>query len=162
MSLGTGLAVTVLLLVLNGFFVAAEFALLASRRHRLEQLVADGKRGAKSALAGSRELSLMLAAAQLGITMASLGLGIISEPAIASAMEPTIVGFGLPSGAAHVVAVIIALSIIVFLHMVVGEMAPKSWALTHPETAALLLSWRSAARRAEHTHDSIAPALEER
>lgn len=141
MSTATALGVTALLLVLNGFFVAAEFALLAARRHRLEQLVADGKRGAKAALAGSRELSLMLAAAQLGITMASLGLGIISEPAIANALEPSIVSLGLPSGAAHVVAVIIALSIIVFLHMVVGEMAPKSWALTHPETAALQLSF---------------------
>jgi CBS domain containing-hemolysin-like protein len=140
-STGASLLITAVLLLLNGFFVAAEFALLSARRHRLEQLVVDGKRGAKAALAGSRELSLMLAAAQLGITMASLGLGIISEPAIADALDPTIVGLGLPSGLAHVIAVVIALSIIVFLHMVVGEMAPKSWALTHPETAALRLSW---------------------
>ena len=82
----------------------------------------------------------MLAAAQLGITMASLGLGIIGEPAIAYSIEPLLESTGLPSGASYVVAFVIALSIVVFLHMVVGEMMPKSWAITHPETAALRLA----------------------
>ena len=68
------MGITGVLLILNGFFVAVEFALLAVRRHRLEQLVSDGRRGSRAALAGSRELSMMLAAAQLGITMASLGV----------------------------------------------------------------------------------------
>ena len=81
MSLGAGLA-AVALLAANGFFVAAEFALLASRRSRIEQLAADGDRRALHALAGIRELSLMLAGAQLGITMASLGLGAVAEPAL--------------------------------------------------------------------------------
>jgi len=140
MSIGLALGITLVLLILNGFFVAAEFALLAARRHRLEQLASDGRRGSRAALAGSRELSMMLAAAQLGITMASLGLGIVSEPALADLVEPSIVSVGLPAGLAHVVAIAFALAIIVFLHMVVGEMAPKSWALTHPETAALALA----------------------
>lgn len=140
MSTGLALLITVVLLALNALFVAAEFALLTARRHRLEQFASEGRRGARAALAGVRELSLMLAAAQLGITMASLGLGIIGEPAIAHALEPLLEATGLPSGASYVVSFAIALSIIVFLHMVVGEMMPKSWALTHPETAALKLA----------------------
>jgi CBS domain containing-hemolysin-like protein len=139
-STGLALGVTVTLLILNGFFVAAEFALLTARRHRLEQLVSDRRRGSRAALAGSRELSMMLAAAQLGITMASLGLGIVSEPALAQLFDPYIAATGLPEDFAHVLAVTVALAIIVFLHMVVGEMAPKSWALTHPETTALSLA----------------------
>lgn len=140
MSTPVALIVTVALLGVNALFVASEFALLTARRHRLEQLVSEGKRGAASALAGVRELSLMLAAAQLGITMASLGLGIIGEPAIAHLLEPLLEATVLPSGVSYVIAFVVALSIVVFLHMVVGEMMPKSWALTHPETAALKLS----------------------
>lgn len=140
MSTGLALLVTVGLLAANALFVAAEFALLTARRHRLEQLAADGRRGAAAALAGVRELSLMLAAAQLGITMASLGLGIIGEPAIAHALEPGLQAVGLPAAVSYGIAFAIALSIVVFLHMVVGEMMPKSWAITHPETAALRLA----------------------
>jgi len=134
------LTITVVLLAANALFVAAEFALLTARRHRLEELVADGRRGARSALAGVRELSLMLAAAQLGITMASLGLGTVGEPAIAHVLEPLLEATGLPDGLTHVVAFAVALSVVVFAHMVLGEMMPKSWALTHPETAALVLA----------------------
>lgn len=140
MSTPIALLVTAALLLVNALFVAAEFALLTARRHRLEQLVADGRRGARSALDGVHELSLMLAAAQLGITMASLGLGIVGEPAIAHALEPILEAIGLPGGLTHAVAFAVALSAVVFLHMVVGEMMPKSWAITHPETAALRLA----------------------
>lgn len=140
MSTPIALLITVALLAANALFVAAEFALLTSRRHRLDQLAAEGRRGAKPALAGVRELSLMLAAAQLGITMASLGLGIIWEPAIAHVLEPLLEATGLPSGVSYGVAFVVALSIVVFLHMIVGEMMPKSWAITHPETAALRLA----------------------
>jgi len=136
------IAVAVVLLAANGFFVAAEFALLAARRSRIEQLAADGDRRARHALAGLRELSLMLAGAQLGITMCSLGLGIIAEPAVASVIESALEGTGLsiPAGVRHGIAFTVALSIVVFLHMVVGEMAPKSWAISHPERSALLLA----------------------
>jgi CBS domain containing-hemolysin-like protein len=136
------LLLAVVLLALNGFFVAAEFALLAARRSRIEQLAAEGDRRAQHALSGLRELSLMLAGAQLGITMCSLGLGIIAEPAVAGLFEGWMhdLGIDLPSGITHAIAFALALSIVVFLHMVVGEMAPKSWAISHPEESALLLA----------------------
>jgi CBS domain containing-hemolysin-like protein len=135
------LGLAVVLLALNGFFVAAEFALLASRRSRIEQLAADGSRAAKSALAGIRELTLMLAGAQLGITMCSLGLGLVAEPAVANIFEGL---FGrvdvLSDTVSHIIGFAVALSIVVFLHMVVGEMAPKSWAISHPEASALKMA----------------------
>ncbi len=136
-----GIGIAVVLLALNGFFVAAEFALLASRRSRIEQLAADGDRRARHALAGLRELTLMLAGAQLGITMCSLGLGAVAEPAVAGVIEGALgEAFNLTDTARHIIAFAIALSIVVFLHMVVAEMAPKSWAIAHPEKSALLLA----------------------
>jgi CBS domain containing-hemolysin-like protein len=134
MALGVGL------LFANGFFVAAEFALLAARRSRIEQLAAEGNRAAAHALAGLKELSLMLAGAQLGITMASLGLGAVAEPALAAVFEHFLEGFDLPAPVIHGIAFTVALSIVVFLHMVVGEMAPKSLAISNPERSALLLA----------------------
>ncbi|HSM65375.1 MAG TPA: hemolysin family protein [Ilumatobacteraceae bacterium] len=135
------LGLAVVLLALNGFFVAAEFALLASRRSRLEQLAAEGDRRARHALAGLRELTIMLAGAQLGITMCSLGLGAVAEPAVARIIESALgEWFTLSDTASHVIAVTIALSVVVFLHMVVAEMAPKSWAIAHPEKSSLLLA----------------------
>ncbi|MFN3257700.1 MAG: hemolysin family protein [Ilumatobacter sp.] len=135
------LLIALVLLALNGFFVAAEFALLASRRSRIEQLAADGNKKAKSALQGIRELTLMLAGAQLGITMCSLGLGIVAEPAVAAAIEGALgEWFTLSDTVTHVIGFGLALSLVVFLHMVVGEMAPKSWAISHPESSALRLA----------------------
>lgn len=139
MNLSAALA-AVALLAANGTFVAAEFALLAARRSRLEQLAADGRRGAAHALAGVRELSLMLAAAQLGITMCSLGLGAVAEPAVEDGLARLLGLAGLPPAATHAVAFALALALVVFLHMVVGEMAPKSWAISDPERSALLLA----------------------
>ena len=137
----TAIVVSLAMLVLNGFFVAAEFALLASRRSRLEQLEAEGDRRAAHAVAGVRELSLMLAGAQLGITMASLILGASAEPAIAHGLE-VLIGRGeiIPEALVHGISFTIALAIVVFLHMVVGEMAPKSLAIADPEAAALVLA----------------------
>ncbi|HEU4954291.1 MAG TPA: CNNM domain-containing protein, partial [Gemmatimonadales bacterium] len=140
MSLQTGLLLTLLLLAGNGFFVAAEFALVAAKRPRLERAAAEGSRAARSAVAGIRELSLMLAGAQLGITMCSLGLGVVSEPVIADTLTPPFHGLGLPEAAAHAVAFVIALALVTFLHMVIGEMAPKSWAIARPERSATLLA----------------------
>lgn len=137
----TGIGIAVLLLALNGFFVAAEFALLAARRSRIEQLAADGDRRARHALAGLREITLMLAGAQLGITMCSLGLGAVAEPAVAGIIEGVLgAAFSLSDTTRHIIAFSIGLSIVVFLHMVVAEMAPKSWAIAHPEKSALLLA----------------------
>jgi CBS domain containing-hemolysin-like protein len=140
MNTTTALLLSLVLLILNGFFVAAEFALVASKRHRLEQEARAGSRAAKAALAGSRQLSLMLAGAQLGITLCSLGLGALAKPAIADLLDPLFVAIGLPEQASYIVAFILALTLVVFLHMVVGEMAPKSWAISHPERSALLLA----------------------
>ncbi|MGP3969810.1 hemolysin family protein [Streptomyces sp. 6N223] len=136
----TALAVTFGLLIASGFFVAAEFALTAAKRHRLEQAQAEGRRGARAALAGSHELSLMLAGAQLGITVCTLGLGSISEPAIAHQIDPWLERAGLPLGLTHGISFLLALTLVVFLHMVVGEMAPKSWSISHPERSAMLLA----------------------
>ncbi|MGX1134468.1 CBS domain containing-hemolysin-like protein [Streptomyces glaucescens] len=140
MSFPTALFVTVLLLIGSGFFVAAEFALVAAKRHRMEKAAAEGRRGAGAALAGMRELSLMLAGAQLGITVCTLGLGSVSKPAISHELDPLLHRLGLPSAVGYGVAFAVAMIVVVFLHMVVGEMAPKSWAIAHPERSAMLLS----------------------
>ncbi|WP_112261245.1 hemolysin family protein [Lentzea terrae] len=131
--------ISLVLLALNGFFVAAEFALIAAKRHRLEQ-AAETSRAARAAVAGVRELSLMLAGAQLGITLCTLGLGALAKPAVADLLEPALRWTGLPDAFAYGVAFAISLVLVVFLHMVVGEMAPKSWAIAHPERSALILA----------------------
>ncbi|MEV6074521.1 MULTISPECIES: hemolysin family protein [unclassified Streptomyces] len=140
MSFPVAVLITVLLLIGSGFFVAAEFALVAAKRHRMEKAAAEGQRGAGAALAGMRELSLMLAGAQLGITICTLGLGSLSKPAISHRIDPLLVDLGLPSGLSYGIAFALAMLIVVFLHMVVGEMAPKSWAIAHPERSAMLLT----------------------
>lgn len=141
MSTPAALVLAVALLVANGFFVAAEFALLAARRPRIEQLAAQGDRRARHAAAGIRELSLMLAGAQLGITICSLGLGAVAEPAIARLIETALAGVvELPDAVLHGIGFGFALAIVVFLHMVAGEMAPKSWAISHPESSVLALA----------------------
>ncbi|MDX3382875.1 hemolysin family protein [Streptomyces niveiscabiei] len=140
MSFPMALFVTLSLLVGSGFFVAAEFALVAAKRHRMEKAAAEGQRGADAALAGMRELSLMLAGAQLGITVCTLGLGSVSKPAISHELDPLLRDLGLPSALSYGIAFAVAMIVVVFLHMVVGEMAPKSWAIAHPERSAMLLS----------------------
>lgn len=136
------LVAAVLLLVANGFFVAVEFALLASRASRLQPMVKDGADpGAAAALEAVRDLQPQLAGAQLGITMASLGLGYVAEPAVASLLESAIEAVvHLPSGVLHTISFLIALTIVVVLHMVVGEMVPKNLAIANPERVARLLA----------------------
>ncbi|MEU4443582.1 hemolysin family protein [Actinosynnema sp. NPDC050801] len=139
MSTTWSLFVSLLLLAANAFFVAAEFALMAAKRHRLEE-AARTSRAARAALAGVRELSLMLAGAQLGITLCTLGLGALAKPAVADLVDPLLLAVGLPSGLSYAISFTISLVLVVFLHMVIGEMAPKSWAISHPERSALLLA----------------------
>lgn len=129
--------VMVLLLAANGFFVAAEFAYITARRNVLEQ---KSTPGARIAVGLNRNLSLSLTAAQLGITMASLGLGAVAEPAVAHMLEGLLGFVPLPDQAIHVVALVIALLVVVFLHMVVGEMAPKNIAISNPERSASALA----------------------
>jgi CBS domain containing-hemolysin-like protein len=126
------------LLMINGFFVAAEFALTASRRHALEERTG---RGARAALSLMGDLSLSLAGAQLGITVASLLLGLVAEPAVSALIEATVGAVvAMPVGVLHTVGFVVSLVIVVFLHMVVGEMAPKNIAITDPERAAVWLA----------------------
>ena len=134
------LVLSVVLLIANGFFVGAEFALVAARRSRIEALAAEGSTSARLALKSLHELSVMLAGAQLGITMASLGLGAVAEPAVAHLLEGVLHPLGIPESAIHTVALVIALAIVVFLHMVIGEMAPKNIAIAEPDRTALLLA----------------------
>jgi CBS domain containing-hemolysin-like protein len=140
----TLLLLSLALLAFNALFVAAEFAFVSSRRHRLEEMAAAGNRmvriAAKSAVGGGRQLSLMLAGAQLGITLCTLGLGQVTEPALEHTLEPLFGAIGVPESLRLPISLTLALALVTFLHMVIGEMAPKSWALTHPERAALLLT----------------------
>jgi CBS domain containing-hemolysin-like protein len=126
--------VIVVLLGVNGFFVALEFALVGSRRSRLEPLAAAGDRAAQRGLEDMRDLSIQLAGAQLGITIASLILGLVGEPAMAHLLEgPVSLIPGVPDAWAHGVAGVIGILIVVFAHMVMGEMVPKNLTLAHPE-----------------------------
>ncbi|MEX1164908.1 MAG: hemolysin family protein [Nitriliruptor sp.] len=136
----TAIAIGVVLLVLNGGFVAAEIALLAARRTRVEEAADAGDARAVRALASLRELSITFSGAQLGITMCSLGLGAVAEPAVASLFAGWLSDTSLPAGAVPVLAVVFALTIVVFLHMVVGEMAPKNLALARAEDVAFALA----------------------
>jgi CBS domain containing-hemolysin-like protein len=129
----------VVLLLANGFFVAYEFAVVGSRRTKLEPLVAEGDKRARRALAAVSEVNEQLSGAQLGITMASLGLGAVAEPALAQLLQGAFAWTGMGEAVAHTVAFIVALTIVVFLHMVVGEMVPKNIALTEPEKTLLSL-----------------------
>ncbi len=133
------IAVVTLVLV-NGLFVAAEFALVGSRRSRLQALADDGSRGARWLLrifdrpAGKDSY---IAVAQLGITLASIGLGMYGEPAIAHWLYDPFESIGLSETAAHMIGFVVALSVITYLHVVVGEMIPKALALAAPESTSL-------------------------
>jgi magnesium and cobalt exporter, CNNM family len=124
----------VVLIVLNGFFVAAEFALVRSRRSRMEEL-AESSRGARLALREMEHIDQYLSAAQVGITMTSIGLGFLGEPAIAKLLEPAFGGIA-SHGVAVVISIAIAYLIVTSLHVVVGEQAPKMVAITRAESVA--------------------------
>ena len=138
MSDWAGILLTVFLLAANAFFVGAEFALISARRSQIEPRAQAGSRMARTTLKAMEKVSLMMAGAQLGITMASLGLGAVSEPALAHLMEPVFHDLGLPDAWLHPVAFVIAMTIVVFLHVVVGEMVPKNIAIAGPDRAALI------------------------
>jgi CBS domain containing-hemolysin-like protein len=129
-----------LLLLLNSFFVGAEFAVISARRSQIEPLADAGRRAARTTLWAMEHVSLMLACAQLGITVSSLGLGAVAEPAIAHLLGVPFGAVGAPPELMHPVAFAIALCAVIYLHVVVGEMVPKNLALAGPERAALLLA----------------------
>ncbi|WP_306364912.1 hemolysin family protein [Nocardia sp. CC227C] len=139
--MGDWLAVllTVFLLLGNAFFVGAEFALISARRDRLEALAAQGKRSATTVIEAAQNLSMMLAAAQLGITICSILLGRVGEPAVAHLLERPFHLLGVPDQLLHPIAFAVALTVVVVLHILLGEMIPKNIALAGPERMALLL-----------------------
>lgn len=134
-----GILLTFFLLLVNAFFVGAEFSLIAARRDRLEALLAQGKKRARTVINASEHLSMMLAAAQLGITIASLLLGKVSEPALAHLLEAPFQAMGIPESLLHPLSFAIALMLVSVLHIMLGEMVPKNIALAGPETMAMLL-----------------------
>ncbi|MCP4434311.1 MAG: HlyC/CorC family transporter [Actinomycetia bacterium] len=134
------LLVAVLLIVANAFFVAVEFSLLAASRPKVEEWAEEGRSGAASALAGMQSLNLQLAACQLGITVMSLMLGWLIEPVIGGALEELLGRTSLPHGVSTAIGVALALTFVSFVHMVAGEMVPKSLALAAPESTLVLLA----------------------
>ena len=134
-----GLFSVLVLLLANAYFVATEFALVAVRRTQVELWVVAGRRGARSAKMAIEHLDDAIAATQLGITLASIGLGFVGEPAIARLIEPLFAGLGLGSFVSvHSVALVVAFGSITFLHVVVGELAPKAVALDRPGPVVLI------------------------
>jgi CBS domain containing-hemolysin-like protein len=130
---------TVVLLGVNAYFVGVEFALISSRRDRLENMAAAGNRRAGQVIKATEDLTIMLAGAQFGITIASLLLGKVGEPAIAHLIEEPFHALGLPDDLLHPVGFAISLLLVTVLHIILGEMVPKNIALAGPESVATVL-----------------------
>jgi CBS domain containing-hemolysin-like protein len=138
-----GLLAIMTLVLANGFFVAAEFALVTVRKTRIDQLIAEGSATARVVRRALGDPDSYIAATQLGITMTSLGLGWIGEPALAVVLEPglaAVVGDRMAAATSHSIAFTIAFAIITALHIVLGELAPKTVALQHPERTSLIVA----------------------
>ncbi|WP_293770492.1 CNNM domain-containing protein [uncultured Corynebacterium sp.] len=133
------LLLTILILIASAFFVIIEFAVMGARRNRLEES-AENSRTARAGLRSLNELTIMLAGAQLGITAATFVLGAVTKPWVHHLLMHPLESWGLPTGLADIISFILALFIVTFIHLVIGEMAPKSWAITHPETALQLIA----------------------
>lgn len=130
----------ILLVLANGFFVGAEFALVSVRRSQIEPLATEGSARARQVLHGLENLPQMMAAAQFGITVCSLTLGAVAEPTVAHLLEPLFEAVRLPAALVHPLGYVIALALVVFLHLVIGEMVPKNLAMAAPERTALWFS----------------------
>ena len=135
-----GIAWLVILLLINGFFVGAEFAVISARRSQIEPRAEAGSRAAKSTLYAMEHATMMLATSQLGITVCSLLILNVSEPAIHHVLEYPLALTQLPEDVAGTIAFIIALVIVSFLHVVIGEMVPKNLSFSVPDRAALVLA----------------------
>jgi CBS domain containing-hemolysin-like protein len=139
MSSGTAVVLAVLLLFGNAFFVAAEFALVSARRSQIEPRAEEGSRFARTTLRAMENMSLVIGVNQLGITVCSLVLGAVAEPAAVHLLEPVLQALHVPHSLLHPIAFAVGLSIVVYLHVVLGEMIPKNIALAGPDRAALVL-----------------------
>ena len=140
MTGGWGIAWLVILLLINGFFVGAEFAVISARRSQIEPRAEAGGRAAKSTLYAMEHATMMLATSQLGITVCSLLILNVSEPAIHHLLEYPLALTRLPEDVIGTIAFIIALIIVSFLHVVIGEMVPKNLSFSVPDRAALILA----------------------
>lgn len=136
------LGVVFLLVLANGFFVAAEFSLVSVRRTRIAELAAHGSRPAEAVQEAMENPDRVIAATQLGITLASLGLGWVGEPAVAHLILPLVNLFpaAVQSGVSHTISATLAFALITFMHVVVGELAPKSIALQNPENTSMFVA----------------------
>ena len=139
MSAPVALFVAVLLLLGNAFFVAAEFALVSARRTQIEPRAEAGSRFARTTLRAMENISLVIGVNQLGITVCSLVLGAVGEPAVSHLLEPVLHAAHVPESFLHPIAFVVGLAIVVYLHVVMGEMIPKNLALAGPDRAALAL-----------------------
>jgi len=135
-----GIVALFFLVLMNGFFVAAEFALVSVRRTRIEQLANEGNYFAKKTQNAVKNLDLYIAATQLGITMASLGIGFLAEPAIEHLAAPTLLQWGIAPGNVTTISFVLAFTLSTALHIVFGELAPKSLALQRSEQVSLAVS----------------------
>ena len=140
MSDWAGLAWLVVLLAVNAFFVGAEFAVIAAKRSQIEPLANAGSKKAKTSLYAMEHATLMLATCQLGITVCSLLILLVSEPALHHLLEGPLGSIGLPEAAVGTVSFIIALLVVTYLHVVLGEMVPKNISFSIPDKAVLLLA----------------------
>ena len=138
MSSTLALVLAAVLLAANAFFVGAEFAIISARRSAIEPLAAAGDRRATTVLWAMEHVSLMLACAQLGITVCSTSLGVVAEPAIAHLIADPLDALGVSEDLTHPISFVVALAIVVYLHVVLGEMVPKNLAVAGPDRAVLL------------------------
>lgn len=140
MDIGLKLFMIALLIFLTGFFVAAEFAIVRVRSSRIDQLVLEGKKGVFSVQKITSNLDAYLSACQLGITCTALGLGFLGEPTVEAILTPVFHDLGMPTSLSHPLSIGIAFIVITFLHVVVGELAPKTWAIQKAEQISFLIA----------------------
>lgn len=139
MNDGLALVLTLLLLLGNGFFVGAEFAIITARRDRLEEMARQGQQRARTVIRAGHQLPLLIAGAQLGVTVCSLALGALAEPTVAGLLEAPLAPLGVPDTVVHAIGLVVALLLVSFCHTVIGEMVPKNLTIAGPERAALWL-----------------------
>ncbi|WP_435203136.1 hemolysin family protein [Janibacter sp. GS2] len=135
----TTVLVTLVLLLANAFFVGAEFAAMAARRSQLEPLADEGNKRAQVAVDAMQHTGVLLATCQLGITVCSVLLGAISEAALHHALHPLMEQIGVPDAFTDITSLVLAILVVVYLHVVVGEMIPKNLAIAGPERSAMAL-----------------------
>jgi CBS domain containing-hemolysin-like protein len=134
------LAAAFVLILANGFFVAAEFGLVTVERPAAERAAAEGDRRARSVVAALRKLSFQLSGTQLGITITSLVVGMLAEPALADLLTGPFTAIGIPEGAAPTIAVVVGMMLASAVQMVIGELVPKNWAVSRPLQVARMVA----------------------